>query len=335
MEQCSETYRGPTSFSEPETRAIRSLIEKEKTIASAMNFHCYGNIWIHPFNYMHVPHKYPDNAYRDIINFYEEFRDEVVKVSAAKYGNAIETVKYSTDGEGSDWMLGEHKIVAFSPELGSFNDQAQTFFLPKDLIFEVIQENYKVIDLFIKRNNFELTELVYGINSKNEFTLGFTNKGLANLYNPRFVITSPNSEFLKAISHVTIRDEDGHYSNIEINNDPDLGLDGISFDVEKINRLDEFSMNLRLRDNSLLKTSIALNVEILMADGTPITKFDVTFDNEKFGNVVTISLLSLIAFFCFMLVIFGFRLLKKYSSKKDKLQNAANSETNTQVAATD
>jgi len=156
LSACSETYRGPTAFSEPETRAVRELIEKEQTIASAMNFHCYGNIWIHPFNYMNVPHKYPINAYKDIINFYEEFKNEVAKVSAAKYGNAIETVDYSTDGEGSDWMLGEHKIVAFSPELGSFNEHAQTFFLPRDLIYEVIQENYKVVELFIRRNNFEL-----------------------------------------------------------------------------------------------------------------------------------------------------------------------------------
>lgn len=37
----------------------------------------------------------------------------------ANYGNAIEMVGYSTDGEGSDWMFGEREIIAFSPELGS------------------------------------------------------------------------------------------------------------------------------------------------------------------------------------------------------------------------
>jgi len=33
-------------------------------------------------------------------------------------------VNYTTDGEASDWMLGEKNIIAFSPELGSFNLQA-------------------------------------------------------------------------------------------------------------------------------------------------------------------------------------------------------------------
>lgn len=33
-------------------------------------------------------------------------------------------VKYSADGEASDWMLGEKNIIAFSPELGSSNQNA-------------------------------------------------------------------------------------------------------------------------------------------------------------------------------------------------------------------
>ncbi len=41
-----------------------------------------------------------------------------------KYGNAIEMVNYSTDGEASDYMMGEKRIIAFSPELGSFNPKA-------------------------------------------------------------------------------------------------------------------------------------------------------------------------------------------------------------------
>lgn len=33
-------------------------------------------------------------------------------------------VNYATDGEASDWMLGERNIISFSVELGSFNDKA-------------------------------------------------------------------------------------------------------------------------------------------------------------------------------------------------------------------
>lgn len=73
------------------------------------------------------------------MDFYDEFKTDVQEVSpGASYGNAMSTVGYSTDGEGSDWMFGEKEIIAFSPELGSSRIEAQTFYCPKDLIFDVI-----------------------------------------------------------------------------------------------------------------------------------------------------------------------------------------------------
>lgn len=48
---CSEDYRGPYAFSEPETRALRDFIETFKdTIVMAFNYHAYGNLLIYPFN---------------------------------------------------------------------------------------------------------------------------------------------------------------------------------------------------------------------------------------------------------------------------------------------
>ena len=53
---CDESYRGKAAFSEPETRAIRALMEKMKgEIVSAMNFHNYGDLWIQPYNYIQDP----------------------------------------------------------------------------------------------------------------------------------------------------------------------------------------------------------------------------------------------------------------------------------------
>lgn len=87
---------------------------------------------------MKAPKYYPDFLEKKYSDFYEDFGNEVQKITKSKYGNAIEMVSYSTDGEASDWMLGEKRIVSFSPELGSFNPDAQTFYLPKSLIFGVI-----------------------------------------------------------------------------------------------------------------------------------------------------------------------------------------------------
>ncbi len=64
---CSEDYRGPYAFSEPETVAVRDFVEKKKDmIVMALNFHAYGNLFIYPFNYDKSPannelySKYPE-----------------------------------------------------------------------------------------------------------------------------------------------------------------------------------------------------------------------------------------------------------------------------------
>ncbi len=89
-----------------------------------MNFHAYGNMLIHPFNYLTEKGIYPSNIEKKYIDFYNEFGEQVKEVTKIKYGNAIEMVDYSTDGEASDYMMGEKRIISFSPELGSFDEAA-------------------------------------------------------------------------------------------------------------------------------------------------------------------------------------------------------------------
>lgn len=48
---CSEDYRGPEPFSEPETRNIRDFLERWPNIKIAVNLHAYGNLFIIPFNF--------------------------------------------------------------------------------------------------------------------------------------------------------------------------------------------------------------------------------------------------------------------------------------------
>lgn len=208
VDECSETFRGEIAFSEPETKAIKNLIKKNPTIISAMNFHTYGNMWIHPFNYMTEVGKYPRNLPSKFVDFYENFGKMVKTVSPnAKYGNAIEMVSYNTYGEASDWMLGEKGIVAFSPELGSEKEDTDTFFMPRDLIFEVIEENYKIINLFLQRTVFNINNVVVGINNKDSLFIKFLNSGLTTLYDAILVIESPQKDILKSINEITSQNQ--------------------------------------------------------------------------------------------------------------------------------
>lgn len=48
---CSNTYRGPSAFSEPETQAIRDFLTRYQSIKLALNLQSFGNNLNIPYNY--------------------------------------------------------------------------------------------------------------------------------------------------------------------------------------------------------------------------------------------------------------------------------------------
>ena len=48
---CSEDYRGPDAFSEPETKAMRDFILQHPNVKIALNFHAWGPLFITPYNW--------------------------------------------------------------------------------------------------------------------------------------------------------------------------------------------------------------------------------------------------------------------------------------------
>ena len=326
-EECSETFRGDLAFSEPETKAVKNLIDNDPKIVSAMNFHTYGNMWIHPFNYMHKSGKYPINLEKKFIEFYNTFGSEVKEVSKSKYGNAIEMVNYSTDGEASDWMLGEKQIISFSPELGSFNPLAQTFFLPKDLIFEVIQENYKVINLFLNRNVFEMTDLKYGFNNQKNLFINFKNSGLSNIYNSKIRIISKNANFLSNINEITFGNQYDSKNGVVEKIIYDELKNEINFILPNINRLETFNINFGFTNPEIIKQDIIFKLNISLYNNENIQEIELKFDSQikNYYFLFTIFFVGLIVM---ITLFFGIKLI--FNRKSKKLNNNRN-DTNVEI----
>lgn len=118
------------------------------------------------------------------------------KLTDGQYGNAIETVKYSTDGEASDWMLGERGILAFSPELGNSLSNSQKFMISKNLIFDNLQENSKIVNLFLNYGDFKINQIDYGFSQKNFIYVSFFNKSFIQLKEPFLKIQFSQKEFV-------------------------------------------------------------------------------------------------------------------------------------------
>lgn len=109
FDPCGEEYQGSKPFSEPETQAIKGLCE-QNGFSMAVNFHAFGAMLTHPFNWARKPDLPTDDerVYDEVNHFF----------NYSLFGPAIDTVGYTTPGESDDWMYGAMHIISMSPEVG-------------------------------------------------------------------------------------------------------------------------------------------------------------------------------------------------------------------------
>ena len=130
----SDTYRGPSAFSEPETQAMRDLCNS-RDFKLALNYHTYSNLLIYPWGYI-ASFLTPDSA------VYIEYASDMTQFNGYTYGTGDQTVGYLVNGDSDDWMYGEqiskNKILAMTPEVGSFSDG---FWPSQSRIYPLAEEN--------------------------------------------------------------------------------------------------------------------------------------------------------------------------------------------------
>ena len=126
----SEDYRGSGPFSEPETQAIRDLVEAHNFTFS-LSYHSYGNYFLFPWDY-HAEDT-PDDAVFNLLGRIYSFWNGYV------YGNVADGLMYVTNGDSDDWMYGEQttkdKVFGVTVEVG---DEFQP---PSDQIPALVNEN--------------------------------------------------------------------------------------------------------------------------------------------------------------------------------------------------
>ena len=120
----SDTYRGTAPFSEPETSAIRWLC-KQNNFTIALNYHSYSDYLIYPWANNEV---LADSSFLPLADLLTRYNNYLA-------GTTTETVGYSVNGDAPDWMFGEAKIKAFTPEVGT------VFWPPSFTILDMCADN--------------------------------------------------------------------------------------------------------------------------------------------------------------------------------------------------
>jgi carboxypeptidase T len=103
----SDLYRGPSAFSEPETRMLRDFCLAHN-FKIALNYHTYSNLLIYPWGY--------SDDLADATFF--ELSKILTHENHYKTGTSSETVGYAVNGTADDWMYGGAQIFSMTPEVG-------------------------------------------------------------------------------------------------------------------------------------------------------------------------------------------------------------------------
>ena len=133
----SETYRGPSAFSEPETRAVRDLFLRED-IRALVSYHSFSQAILYPWGYKDIPTD-RDGLLREI-GLDMAGLMEAVNGRAYSCGRSSASL-YLTNGDTTDWTFAESGIPSYTVELPPVDIERGGFFNAEDEIDGVFREN--------------------------------------------------------------------------------------------------------------------------------------------------------------------------------------------------
>ncbi len=107
----SYNYRGPSPFSENETRAVKFLVENQN-ISLSMSFHSYSEVMFYPW--YHTSKKAP---HEDIYLSIGENMSNINKYRLLTGGDYVIPRLGGTLGTYENWAYGKHNILSFTMEL--------------------------------------------------------------------------------------------------------------------------------------------------------------------------------------------------------------------------
>jgi carboxypeptidase T len=136
-ETYSETYRGPSPFSEPETQAIRDLFS-QRNFKAMISYHSYSQDILYPWGYTSEPTD-EDSLMAQIA---AEMSRLIKSVNGNDYvyGQSGNTL-YLTNGDTTDWAFANYGIPAYTIELPPMDILQGGFFNAEKDIQSIFNEN--------------------------------------------------------------------------------------------------------------------------------------------------------------------------------------------------
>lgn len=138
-ETYSETYHGPSAFSEPETRAVRDLITGLPNLRGLVTYHSFSQLILYPWGYTDQTAPNIDAVRKQA----ETYRDRILKAGGLAYTAEQASALYITNGDTTDytWEVSKNKVAPLTVELRPTSAADGGFILPESQIEPTWNEN--------------------------------------------------------------------------------------------------------------------------------------------------------------------------------------------------
>lgn len=135
---CSEFYAGMEPFSEPETQAMKSFMDKNSDkIKFVINFHSNGNSFMWPFNGREMNDI--ERRAPGVLSVMKDITSHAQFPEGVKTGNSFEVIHETVGGDADDYITATYGIPSVTSELGNMNQFVNDFVIrSKEDAFEIV-----------------------------------------------------------------------------------------------------------------------------------------------------------------------------------------------------
>lgn len=130
----SDTYRGPSAFSEPESQAVKRFVEARPNLKILLSYHTFSELILYPWGHTNSP--IPDAR---ALAAYKAMAQKMAGMTG--YTPQQSSQLYIASGDTTDWAWGEKKIFAFTFELTPKNMTGGGFYPGARAIQSTFQKN--------------------------------------------------------------------------------------------------------------------------------------------------------------------------------------------------
>lgn len=141
---CAEVYRGPSPFSETETRVVRDILKRlQYSIKMYISIHTFGNSILYPYGYTTIKHPRQQQLHRVAQAGVDAVKAATgTKFTADQSGSGL----YVAAGGSDDYAIDNGAPLAYTFELGA---ESYGFAVPTRYLQKTLDEGYIAIKAMV------------------------------------------------------------------------------------------------------------------------------------------------------------------------------------------